>query len=271
FSATDALLVLGRRRSCSTRPLIGTAWSRQTESKYRLRRRPSLSCNAAKTWGSHVQTIATGIVFFHRFYMAHSFKKYDRYVRRPKLCRDLVRSVQKHLDERTFAAHFASQTQGRSPAELVMQTEALMLRTLKFDFIVEHPYKHLLEMGRRLRGSRRKSARLFAARLGIPCSGSPVLQWSPRSSPAPCCTSAACAAASYSGLGGPLRSQRQVGSSSCPGSGRAFPVIERICHRILDMYQSNNSAGSVPAAVAIATVTIIIANSIGNGRKRRRS
>ncbi|PAA47300.1 hypothetical protein BOX15_Mlig008844g2 [Macrostomum lignano] len=60
-----------------------------------MRPRPGLTYN----------TIATGIVFFHRFYMAHSFKKYDRYVvaacalflagkveETPKLCRDLVRS-----------------------------------------------------------------------------------------------------------------------------------------------------------------------------------
>ncbi|PAA89562.1 hypothetical protein BOX15_Mlig018086g2 [Macrostomum lignano] len=246
---------------------------RQTESKYR--------CEGAKfilqcgqDLGLTYNTIATGIVFFHRFYMAHSFKKYDRYVvaacalflagkveETPKLCRDLVRSVQKHLDERTFAAHFASQTQGRSPAELVMQTERLMLRTLKFDFIVEHPYKHLLEMGRRLRGSQEEISTIVrhawafvndslyttlclqwepeiiacsVLYLGSLCSSFPIRDWEGRSGP-----------------------NDKWWSSSCPGS--AFPSSSASAIASWTCTRAITAPAACQPPLPIATVTIIIA------------
>ncbi|XP_039306056.1 cyclin-K isoform X2 [Solenopsis invicta] len=64
-------------------------------------------------------TMATGVVYFHRFYMFHSFKNFPRY-------------------------------------EEVLTLERILLQTIKFDLQVEHPYSYLLKYAKCLKGDKNK-------------------------------------------------------------------------------------------------------------------
>nr|CAD7426588.1 unnamed protein product [Timema monikensis] len=64
-------------------------------------------------------TMATGVVYFHRFYMFHSFRSFPRY-------------------------------------EEVMTLERILLQTIKFDLQVEHPYSYLLKYAKCLKGDKAK-------------------------------------------------------------------------------------------------------------------
>ena len=78
---------------------------------------------------------ATGVVFFHRFYQCHSFKKFPRYVtaacclflagkveETPKKCRDVVKVCRQLLDDPQYLQF------GRSPLEEVMTFERILLK-----------------------------------------------------------------------------------------------------------------------------------------------
>ncbi|GLD71468.1 cyclin-K-like protein [Lates japonicus] len=47
--------------------------------------------------GMHYDTLATRIVYFHRFYMFHSLKQFPRYVSKveetPKKCKDIIKTA----------------------------------------------------------------------------------------------------------------------------------------------------------------------------------
>jgi len=97
-------------------------------------------------------TLATAAVFYHRFYMVHSFRKFNRAVtalaclllaskveETPKKCRDIVAGAQRHQTAEQYAR------MGSNPVEEVMIVERILLRTIKFDLTVDHPYTFLLE------------------------------------------------------------------------------------------------------------------------------
>ncbi|CAI4225157.1 unnamed protein product [Auanema sp. JU1783] len=93
-------------------------------------------------------TLATAAVYFHRFYMSHSFQNTPRELaalgclflagkveETPKKVRDLLRVAQ---------TQFPSLYTETKPED-IMGIERVLLRTLKFDLQVDHPYKYLLE------------------------------------------------------------------------------------------------------------------------------
>lgn len=88
-------------------------------------------------------TLATGVVYFHRFYMFHSFKTFPRYVtaccclflagkveETPKKCKDIIKKAQSLLSPQKF------QSFGDDPKEEVMTLERILLQTIKFDLQV---------------------------------------------------------------------------------------------------------------------------------------
>ncbi|KAF7996035.1 hypothetical protein HCN44_009073 [Aphidius gifuensis] len=108
-------------------------------------------------------TIATGAVFFHRFYMFHSFRQFPRYVtacvclflagkveETPKKCKDIIEVAKSQLADRKFA------TFGEDPKKKCMIFEKILLQTIKFDFQVEHPHRYLLEYAKCLKGDKNK-------------------------------------------------------------------------------------------------------------------
>ncbi|XP_014212425.1 cyclin-K-like [Copidosoma floridanum] len=108
-------------------------------------------------------TMATGVVYFHRFYMFHSFKTFPRYVtaccclflagkveETPKKCKDIIKTAKTLLPDQQFL------TFGDDPKEEVMTLERILLQTIKFDLQVEHPYSYLLKYAKCLKGDKNK-------------------------------------------------------------------------------------------------------------------
>ncbi|XP_075226898.1 cyclin-K-like [Lycorma delicatula] len=134
----------------------------ETESRYR--REGARFIKAAGTkMDLGYNTMATGVVYFHRFYMYHSFRNFPRYVtaccclflagkveETPKKCRDIIDTVRSLLTDEKFA------TFGDDPKEEVMILERILLQTIKFDLQVEHPYSFLLKYAKCLKGDKAK-------------------------------------------------------------------------------------------------------------------
>ncbi|KAH0534300.1 cyclin-K-like [Cotesia glomerata] len=109
-------------------------------------------------------TIATGVIYFHRFYMKHSFKQFPRYItacaclflagkveETPKKCKDIIETSKILLTEQKFSLIF-----GRDPKDKIMTLEKILLQTIKFDLQVEHPYSYLLKYVKCLKGDKSK-------------------------------------------------------------------------------------------------------------------
>ncbi|KAL0830265.1 hypothetical protein ABMA28_002470 [Loxostege sticticalis] len=108
-------------------------------------------------------TVATGVVYFHRFYMFHSFRTFPRYItaccclflagkveETPKKCKDIIKVAKSLLTEEKFGSF------GEDPKEEVMTLERILLQTIKFDLQVEHPYGYLLKYAKCLKGDKAK-------------------------------------------------------------------------------------------------------------------
>ena len=116
-----------------------------------------------KTLGLRHDTMATASVYFHRFYMFHSFLEFPRYVtatctlflsgkaeETPKKCRDLIKTVRSLTNDQQFSQF------GADPREEVMTLERVLLQTIKFDLQVDHPYSSILKYAKSLKGEKPK-------------------------------------------------------------------------------------------------------------------
>ncbi|KPM08758.1 cyclin-K-like protein [Sarcoptes scabiei] len=106
-------------------------------------------------------TLATGVVYFHRFYMRHSFRLFPHYVtaacclflagkaeETPKKCKDIIKIAKTFLNDQLFS------TFGDDPREEVLTLERIVLQTIRFDLQVEHPYKYLIIYAKCFKGNR---------------------------------------------------------------------------------------------------------------------
>lgn len=131
-----------------------------TENKYR-REGARLIIDVGADLNLRYDTVATGCVYFHRFFMLHSFKEFNRFVtaigclflagkveETPKKCRDLLRVARPRLSDQQFDAF------GDDPREEVMTIERVLLQTIKFDLQVEHPYQFLIKYAKVLQGNK---------------------------------------------------------------------------------------------------------------------
>uniref|UniRef100_A0A8C2JSB9 Cyclin-K n=1 Tax=Cyprinus carpio TaxID=7962 RepID=A0A8C2JSB9_CYPCA len=137
-----------------------------TEARYR-REGARFIFDVGTRLGLHYDTLATGITYFHRFYMFHSFKPFPRYVtgacclflagkveETPKKCKDIIKTTRSLLNDVQFAQF------GDDPKEEVMVLERILLQTIKFDLQVEHPYQFLLRYAKQLKGDKNKVQKL---------------------------------------------------------------------------------------------------------------
>lgn len=108
--------------------------------------------------------MATGVVFYHRFYMFHSFNEFPRYMtaicclflagkveETPKKCKDLVKAAKSWLEGKSFKV-YADQFTDASIKEIMIH-ERILLQTIKFDLQVDHPYGFLLKYAKTLKGN----------------------------------------------------------------------------------------------------------------------
>lgn len=107
-------------------------------------------------------TIASAVVFFHRFYVRHKLKEYDRYMI-AATCLFLAAKVEetpkklKDVIEITHYLRFKKEIKQDSPEfaqtrEQILWHELVVLQTIAFDLTLEHPYRYLLQYVRSLKG-----------------------------------------------------------------------------------------------------------------------
>lgn len=209
--------------------------------------------------GLRYDTVATGVVFLHRFYMFHSFKEFDRYVtaccclflagkveETPKKCRDIIKTAKSLLSEAKFAAF------GSDPKEEVMTMERVLLQTIKFDFQVEHPYTYLIKYAKCLKGDntkREKCVQMAWTFVNDSLCTTLCLQWEPEV--------IAIALVYLAGKLSKFEVVNWVGRK--PHHLRwwdmfvedmSMELLEDVCHQVLDLYTQSNrgSIGSGPTS-----------------------
>ncbi|KAM7534181.1 hypothetical protein Aperf_G00000111023 [Anoplocephala perfoliata] len=201
-------------------------------------------------------TWATAIVFFHRFYMCHSFKAFPRHVtaacclmlagkveETPKKCRDIIRMARSILSPELFA------TFGSDPREEVMMHERVLLKTIKFDLQVTHPYSFLLQYAKRFRGPQDKIKEIVQMAwsfINDSLETTLCLQWEPEI--------VACAVLylatrmkSFQVTDWQGKGRSDQPWWECFVEGMTVEVMEDICHRILDIYADGKSGEDVTA------------------------
>jgi transcription initiation factor TFIIIB Brf1 subunit/transcription initiation factor TFIIB len=65
----------------------------------------------------------------------------------PKKCRDIIRKAENILSSQKFASF------GQDPKEEVITMERILLKTIKFDLQVDHPYRFLIEYAKCLKST----------------------------------------------------------------------------------------------------------------------
>ncbi|XP_045498977.1 cyclin-K [Colias croceus] len=202
-------------------------------------------------------TVATGVVYFHRFYMFHSFRTFPRYItaccclflagkveETPKKCKDIIKVAKSLLNEHKFS------TFGDDPKEEVMTLERILLQTIKFDLQVEHPYGYLLKYAKCLKGDKAKLQKMVQMAwtfVNDSLCTTLCLQWEPE-----------VVAVALMFLAGKLSKFEVVDWNGRAPKHTAWwdmfveditmELLEDICHQVLDLYspQTQPSGGDSP-------------------------
>ncbi|XP_012283995.1 cyclin-K [Orussus abietinus] len=207
-------------------------------------------------------TMATGVVYFQRFYMFHSFKSFPRYVtaccclllagkveETPKKCKDIIRTAKTLLTEQKFM------TFGEDPKEEVMTLERILLQTIKFDLQVEHPYSYLLKYAKCLKGDKNKLQKMVQMAwtfVNDSLCTTLSLQWEPE-----------IIAVALMYLAGKLRKFEVLDwNGRQPKHLRwwdmfvedvTMDLLEDICHQVLDLYSQTNNAKPLDSPPVVPT------------------
>ncbi|XP_046379957.2 cyclin-K-like [Haliotis cracherodii] len=219
------------------------------EARYR-REGARLILDAGTKLGLRYDTCSTGVVYFHRFYMFHSFKEFHRYVtaacclflagkveETPKKCKDIIRTCHGLLSPQSFAAF------GDNPREEVMTLERILLQTIKFDLQVEHPHSSLLKFAKILKGDKEKVQKIVQMAwtfINDSLCTTLCLQWEPE-----------IIATSLMYLASRLQ-KYEITDWEGKVHGRemkwweflledlSMPLMEDLCHQVLDLYSQQN-------------------------------
>lgn len=221
----------------------------ETEARYRREATRFIFDMGSKLGLSH-DTLATAVVFFHRFYVFHSFKKFPRYItstcclflagkveETPKKCRDLVKVARSLLPDAQFVQF------GEDPREEVMTFEKILLQTIKFDLQVEHPYKFLVQYAKALKADKAKVENLVQMAwtfINDSFCTTLCLQWEPQ-----------IVAVAVMYLAGRLCKFEPQDWAYNRGrwweqfiDDISMDLLEDICHQVLDLYSHQKPKGS---------------------------
>lgn len=225
------------------------------EAKYR-RDGAKFIINASNTLGLHYDTTATGVTFYHRFFMIQSFKTFDRWVvasaclllagkveETPKKCKDILKVAKAQLTEQQWVKF------GADPKEELLTHERILLQTIKFDLQVQHPYAYLLKFAKALKGDKSKIEKLVQMAwnfINDSLCTTLCLQWEPQ-----------CIAVAFLYLGGKLTKYDLQGATASHSKSwwRNFVDtvdshdLESICHQVLDMYSDKSTEGTQDESV----------------------
>ncbi|KAK6183293.1 hypothetical protein SNE40_010799 [Patella caerulea] len=150
------------KKDIKNSPSIRDGLDIATEGRYR-KEGARFIIDAGTKLGLRYDTCATGVTYFHRFYMFHSFKEFHRYVtaacclflsgkveETPKKCKDIIKICQSLLSPSLFAVF------GDDPREEIMTMERILLQTIKFDLQIDHPYGKVLKYAKFVLGDKEK-------------------------------------------------------------------------------------------------------------------
>ncbi|KAI5704784.1 cyclin-K [Diaphorina citri] len=224
----------------------------ETEQRYRREgARFIIDCGTKMDLGYN--TMATGVVFFHRFYMYHSFKTFPRYVtascclflagkveETPKKCKDVIKTARMLVDDKKF------KTFGDDPREEVMTLERILLQTIKFDLQVDHPYSFLLKYAKSLKGDKTKLEKMLQMAwtfVNDSLCTTLCLQWEPE-----------IIAVALMYLAGKLskfevvdwigRNSKHLRWWEMFVEDMTMDLLEDICHQVLDLYSQSQQQAS---------------------------
>ncbi|KAL7639865.1 UNVERIFIED_CONTAM: hypothetical protein RMT77_009278 [Armadillidium vulgare] len=256
-------------------PSVNQGLSLEDETMYR-REGARFILQLGNKMGLRYETMATGVVYFHRFYMVHTFQEFPRHVtaccclflagkveETPKKCKDIMRHARSLVDDATWAEF------GTDPREEVMTLERILLQTIKFDFIVDHPYTYLLKYAKCLKGDKKKLQSMVQMAWTFVNDGlctTLCLQWEPE-----------IIAIALMYLAGKLNKFEVVdwqGRTSKHQKwwdmfvlGISMDLLEDICHQVLDLYSPNKTESSGTSSSALTSVgaSINISSTSGSG------
>ncbi|EDW12087.2 LOW QUALITY PROTEIN: uncharacterized protein Dmoj_GI17494 [Drosophila mojavensis] len=226
----------------------------ETERRYRKEgARFIMECGTKMGLGHN--TMATGVVYFHRFYMFHSFKSFPRYVtaccclflagkveETPKKCRDIIKTARGILNDNYFYSF------GDDPKEEVMTLERILLQTIKFDLQVEHPYTFLLKYAKCFKGDQPKLQKMVQMAWNFvndSLSTVVCLQWEPEII-AVALIHLASKLSKFTVLDWLGRQPHHQRWWDMFVSNVTMEILEDICHQVLDLYQSTQKEGQEP-------------------------
>ncbi|XP_022234802.1 cyclin-K [Drosophila obscura] len=200
-------------------------------------------------------TMATGVVYFHRFYMFHSFRSFPRYVtaccclffagkveETPKKCRDIIKTARGILNDNYFYSF------GEDPKEEVMTLERILLQTIKFDLQVEHPYTFLLKYAKCFKGDQQKLQKMVQMAWNFvndSLSTVVCLQWEPEII-AVALIHLASKLSKFTVQDWEGRQPQHQRWWDMFVSDVTMEILEDICHQVLDLYQSTQKEAQLP-------------------------
>ncbi|XP_005187315.1 cyclin-K [Musca domestica] len=220
----------------------------ETERRYRKEgARFIMTCGTQMGLGHN--TMATGVVYFHRFYMFQSFKQFPRYVtaccclllagkveETPKKCRDIILIARQLLSDNHFYSF------GKEPKEEVITLERILLQTIKFDLQVEHPYSFLLRYAKCFKGDQQKLQKMVQMAWNFvndSLSTVVCLQWEPEII-AVALIYLASKLSKFTVTDWIGRQPHHTRWWDMFVSDVTMDILEDICHQVLDLYQSNS-------------------------------
>lgn len=244
------------KKDLQNTPSFRDGISNETENRYRKEGARFIIDTGSKMDLGY-NTVATGVVYFHRFYMFHSFRTFPRYItaccclflagkveETPKKCKDIIKVAKSLLTEQKFA------TFGEDPKEEVMTLERILLQTIKFDLQVEHPYGYLLKYAKCLKGDKAKLQKMVQMAwtfVNDSLCTTLCLQWEPE-----------VIAVALMFLAGKLSKFEVQDWNGRVAKHNAWwdmfveditmELLEDICHQVLDLYspQPQSSGGDSP-------------------------
>lgn len=256
------------KRDLRNTPSIRDGLDFETERRYRKEgARFIMDCGTSMGLGHN--TVATGVVYFHRFYMFHSFRTFPRYVtaccclflagkveETPKKCMDIIKTARTLLQDSKFKSF------GDDPKEEVMTLERILLQTIKFDLQVEHPYNFLVKYAKCLKGDKNKLQKMVQMAWNFvndSLSTTVCLQWEPEITAVAMIHLASKLSKfivdDWSG-----RQANHLRWWDMFVADITMEILEDICHQVLDLYQtlSNNpsSGNESPSQLPASKVTI---------------
>ncbi|XP_050526199.1 cyclin-K-like [Daktulosphaira vitifoliae] len=201
-------------------------------------------------------TMATGVVYFHRFYMYHSFSTFPRYLtaccclflagkveETPKKCKDIIKIAKALLPEDKY------DTLGLDPKEEVMVLERILLQTIKFDLQVDHPYQFLLKYAKCLKGDKAKLTKMVQMAwtfVNDSLCTTLCLQWEPEII-AVSLMYLACKLSKFELNDWQGRMPNHSRWWDMFVQGMNMDLLEDICHQVLDLYSSPVEKSAPPS------------------------